>query len=95
MNRRLRKLLTTLTGSAAAAAMMTGAAATAPAEGDGHKVLICHVTSSEGNPYTVIEVDVAAFDGDGANDHSQHKAPDGRTDVLYDEDNGCGGDTTF
>ncbi len=71
------------------AALAVAPAAATPDTGDGHQVTICHVTSSEGNPYVVITVDVAAFDGDGSNDHTHHVANDGRTDVEYDALLGC------
>jgi len=58
------------------------ASATRPDEDGTHKVTICHVTNSTSNPWVIIEVDVAAFDGAGANDHSRHISRDGRSDVL-------------
>ncbi len=48
------------------------------------QITICHVTNSATNPYVVIEVDLAAFDGEGKNDHAHHER-DGRVDVVYDE----------
>jgi hypothetical protein len=39
---------------------------------DGHMVTICHRTGSESNPYVIITVDVAAIDGQEANDHDGH-----------------------
>jgi len=67
-----------------ATALALPAAAT---PGDDHKVTICHVTNSEKNPYVVIEVDVAAFDGEGVNDHTQHENKWGMQVVLFDD--GC------
>lgn len=71
MSTTLRKVLTVMVGGACAIALALPAAAT-PRVGGEHKVTICHVTNSATNPYVVIEVDVAAFDGEGANDHTQH-----------------------
>jgi ABC-type sugar transport system substrate-binding protein len=51
-----------------------------PADDGEHQVTICHVTESAGNPYVLITVDVAAFDGEGNNDHTHHVAKDGRID---------------
>ena len=45
------------------------------------KVQLCHVTASASNPYVLIEVAPAAFDGEGKNDHTRH-VQDGRVDVL-------------
>ena len=72
------------------------AAATTPDSDGNHTVTICHVTNSDTNPFVVIEVDLAAFDGEGANDHSHHQAKDGRFDVVF-EDGACdwdGGSTS-
>jgi hypothetical protein len=49
-----------------------GPAAGGPYVEDGHKVTICHRTGSETNPYVVITVDVAAINGQGAQDHDHH-----------------------
>jgi hypothetical protein len=40
-------------------------------QGDPHKVIICHRTDSEKNPYVRIDVDVASVDGDAGNDHGK------------------------
>ncbi|NOY56512.1 MAG: hypothetical protein GXP34_11065 [Actinobacteria bacterium] len=68
------------------AALLVGAiagpvSATPPGEDGSHKVTICHVTNSVSNPWVIVEVDVAAFDGAGANDHTRHISQDGRRDV--------------
>jgi ABC-type sugar transport system substrate-binding protein len=65
-------------------------AAATPDDGDGHTVTICHVTNSETNEFTVITVDVAAFDGEGANDHTHHVNKFGNSDILYVEGVPCG-----
>lgn len=55
-----------------------------PKDAEGvHKVTICHVTNSAKNPFVIIEVDVAAFDGEGRNDHSQHVNKYGDEDELF------------
>lgn len=80
-----------VTALAAPLVVMPSASAT-PKNADGdHQVTICHVTNSATNPFVVITVDVAAFDGEGHNDHSQHVSNDGRVDELY-IDGVCGGD---
>ncbi len=67
-----------------AAVAVVGAASPAPgraqppAHGD-HKVTICHVTGSARNPWVVITIDRAAWDGNGANDHTHHEK-NGRSD---------------
>ncbi len=68
------------------------ATATPKDAGGEHTITICHVTNSATNPYVVITVDVAAFDGEGKNDHMHHVSKDGRVDVPYHEYFGCGGD---
>ena len=81
MSRTTRTAGSVLVVSALAALLVAPASATPPVDGE-HQVTICHVTESEGNPYVLITVDVAAFDGEGANDHSHHEAKDGRVDVV-------------
>jgi ABC-type sugar transport system substrate-binding protein len=77
-----------LAGAAAlaVAVLAAPAAATPPDENGEHKVTICHFTNSDINQWVVIEVDVAAFDGYGANDHTRHG------DVEW-ESGACGGST--
>ena len=65
-----------------AAALAAPATATPADEAGEHKVTICHVTNSPTNPYVIITVDVAAFDGEGKNDHSHHESKDGRRDFV-------------
>lgn len=84
-DKRLGRLL--LAAGLLTAALAVPAAATS---GDDHQVTICHVTNSETNTFVVITVDVAAFDGEGANDHSHHVSKDGRVDEIYDGGE-CGG----
>ena len=76
-----------------AAAMAAPATATPAGDDGGHKVTICHVTDSPTNPWVEITVDVAAFDGEGANDHSHHVAKDGRSDFIPVDGN-CDADAT-
>ena len=70
-------------------------AATTPDDDGNHKVTICHVTNSDTNQFVLIEVDVAAFDGGGANDHRHHESKDGRIDfeVMDGDCSGSGGPT--
>jgi len=66
---------------------LAGPAGATPKNDSGaHKVTICHYTHSQTNPYVVITVDVAAFDGLGHNDHTLHG------DLEY-IDGECGGGT--
>ncbi len=75
---KFRKTMALVAGAVCATALALPAAAT---PGDDHKTTICHVTNSVKNPYVVIEVDVAAFDGAGANDHTQHQNKSGMQDA--------------
>ncbi|RYU14095.1 hypothetical protein [Nocardioides iriomotensis] len=52
-------------------ATATSAQATAPGDDGEHKVWVCHATSSDTNPYTIIEVDVASTKLEA---HEAHKA---------------------
>ncbi len=70
---------------------MTMALPVGATPGEPHTITICHVTNSDTNPFVVIEVDVAAFDGVGENDHTQHVDKDGHVDLPY-IDGECGGD---
>ncbi len=89
-----RKFLATLSAAALAIAMLVAPAAATPSEDGDHKVLICHVTNSGTNPYVVIEVDFAAFDGEGDDDHTQHvSTTTGLMDIEYVAP-GCGGVST-
>ena len=63
--------------------------ATPDDDGTGHTVTICHVTNSETNEFTIITVDVAAFDGVGSNDHGHHVNKFGTKDHRYDSEIGC------
>jgi len=76
-----------------AAALAAPAAATPATDGDSHKVTICHVTNSATNPWVEITIDVAAFDGEGKNDHAHHVAKDGRKDFIPVDGN-CDADAT-
>jgi hypothetical protein len=92
----LKRLI--LLGAAAmlAVAVLPGAAGATPADGDGHKVTICHVTNSASNPYVVITVDVAAFDGEGKKDHTQHYSDKtGLSDAEIDINGLCPDDDDY
>jgi ABC-type sugar transport system substrate-binding protein len=82
--RNTRRLLALFGAAALVVGVMAGSAAATPKDAAGeHTITICHVTNSTANPYVVIEVDVAAFDGQGANDHTHHLSKDGRIDVPF------------
>ena len=70
-------------GIAALAATSTGGAgATKPDDDGGHKVWICHVVEGQGelkNGYNLIEVDEAAIESEG---HQNHVSKDGRRDII-------------
>ena len=85
MTRNLVRKVFAVAGATALAVMMLAAPAAATPKNDAgeHKITICHVTNSETNPYVVIEVDVAAFDGEGKNDHTHHVNKDGLVDVPF------------
>ena len=79
---RFRRLIGTLSIVAMLAVVLAIPASATPKNQDGeHKVTICHVTNSSSNPWVIIDVDFAAFDGDGKNDHYHHVSKDGRMDV--------------
>ena len=67
--------------------MLAGPASATPKDDvDSHKITICHVTNSATNPFVIIEVDVAAFDGEGKSDHDHHITKDGKhEDIMVDD----------
>ena len=78
-----RRVFAVASAAALAVSMLAGPASATPKDDvDSHKITICHVTNSATNPFVIIEVDVAAFDGEGKNDHSQHMSKDGLTDTA-------------
>lgn len=80
---RFRRALGTLSIVGLLTLAMALPAGATPKDANGeHKVTICHVTNSATNPWVILEVDVAAFDGEGKNDHTHHESKDGRVDVL-------------
>lgn len=96
MNLRSRRLLAAFAAAALGAGLTALPATATPKNAAGeHTVTICHVTNSVTNPYVLIVVDVAAFDGEEHNDHTRHVSQDGRVDVVA-EDGTCpvGGATT-
>ncbi len=83
MNLRSRRLGAAFTTAVAVAGLLALPATATPKDASGeHTVTICHVTNSASNPYVLITVDVAAFDGEGTNDHTHHMSKDGRVDVV-------------
>ncbi|NIA25197.1 MAG: hypothetical protein GWP04_06465 [Gammaproteobacteria bacterium] len=91
----MRKLLTLLLAVLVMGAIAGPASATPPGEDGSHTVTICHVTNSVSNPWVIIEVDTAAFDGAGANDHTRHVSQDGRRDVLLPSNGVCPASTSI
>lgn len=60
---------------------------------DGHKITICHATNSAKNPYVVITIDVAAWQGGGDVRHSPDhhvNAKTGDVDKVWSLETGCG-----
>lgn len=89
---RLRKFAALAATLALVSVLFVAPASATPKNAGGeHTITICHVTNSATNPYVVITVDVAAFDGEGKNDHAHHVSNDGRVDVPYHELFGCFG----
>jgi len=78
---------------AVAACAICGVAAAA-AQAGGGKVLICHGTASETNPYVLISVSVNAadthLDGHGQNNHPDFLLPAGATDCSGGPELGLG-----
>ena len=79
--------------------MVSPASATKPDPGtdlvDGHKITICHATSSLSNPYVEITIDIAAWnDPDDDKNHGDHhtRTKDGVTwkDYVLEEGEECG-----
>ena len=69
---------------------LAGPASATPKGADGeHKVTICHVTNSANNPYVIITIDEAAWDGGDANDHAHHVSKDGRVDFELTDGEDC------
>jgi hypothetical protein len=59
---------------------------------DGHKITICHVTNSATNPYVVITIDIAAWEGDGDERHSPDHHVNSKTgdvDRVWSPETGC------
>jgi hypothetical protein len=84
VKRNLRKILTVIGVGVALTAVVAPPTAATPKDADGnHKITICHVTNSQKRPFVIINIDVAAFDGEGKNDHTHHVSKDGRVDVPF------------
>lgn len=85
--RRIMNVIVALTLAVFTLAVPAGAT---PKGDDGeHKVTICHVTNSAANPYVVITIDEAAWDGADASDHQHHVAKDGRVDFVLEPGGDC------
>lgn len=85
-----RRLKTSLLAIGCAVALAAVPANATPSEnGEDHTVTLCHVTNSAKNPWVQITVDIAAFDGEGANDHTHHVSKDGREDYILEDGATC------
>ena len=89
-----RRITNVIVAAFLAAFTLAGPVGATPKAQDGdHKVTICHVTNSATNPYVVITIDDAAWDGAGANDHTRPVSKDGRVDFEIDPGQDCTGPT--
>ena len=72
--------------------LLSAGVASAQASNGEHKVLLCHATSSESNPYELISVDVHGAAGHlraghGDSTHTDFLLPAGRSDCSDDGGN--------
>lgn len=92
-SKRERRVTNVIVASLLAVLAVAGPVDAKPKSHDGeHKVTICHVTNSAANPYVVITIDKAAWDGAGANDHTHHVSKDGRVDFEIEPGEDCSDD---